>query len=309
MTEPGRVVNALTVDVEEYFHVTNLSGALRPEDWEGLASSVRPNTERILARLEAAGVKATFFVLGWVAERDPDLVRAISSRGHEIACHGYDHRVAGGLTRGEFRADVRRARELLASISGQPVLGYRAPSWSIAYGHPWALDVLASEGFRYDSSILPPGVSPRGRERRFPHLIRLSGGHIAEFPVTTLRLGGLNLPVAGGGYFRLYPYRLTRYALRRINRSERRPFVFYIHPWEFEPNQPRVSNVPALKAFRHYVNLSRTERRFERLLSDFRFGPVREVLEYGLSGGALHLPGAGSAVHLPQVEARALGGI
>ena len=290
MPESGReivndIVNALTIDVEEYFHVTNLAAAVRPEDWAGLASSVRPNTERLLALLAEAKVSATFFVLGWVAERDPALVRQIHAQGHEVACHGYSHELVHAMSPEAFRDDLRRARSLLEDLTGEAVAGYRAPSWSIT---PWALDILAEEGFRYDASIMPlkPGASGAPR---FPHLVRANGSALAEFPVTTLRLLGLKLPVAGGGYFRLYPYRLTRAALSSINRQEGRPFVFYLHPWEIDPAQPRPGKVSPLKAFRHYVNLSRTERRLQRLLADFRFAPIRHVLEYGQSDAAARL--------------------
>lgn len=282
MTEAAAsdIVNALTIDVEEYFHVTNLQGVVRRRDWEELASSVVPCTERILELLCAARARATFFVLGWVAERHRDLVRAIHAQGHEVACHGYNHRRVDGMDPASFRADLLRARDILEDICGEPVIGYRAPSWSVTAESPWVFEELARAGFRYDSSVMPVKC---GRAPRFPHLIRANGSAIAEFPVTTLKLFGLGLPVAGGGYFRLYPYPLTRFALRQVNRQEGRPFVFYLHPWELDPHQPRPGKVPPFKAFRHYVNLARTERRFRRLLRDFRFDTVRHVLEFGQS--------------------------
>ncbi len=302
MTEPeGRIVNALTVDVEEYFHATNLSSAVCPTDWPTLPSTVRPCTERILALLAAAGHKATFFTLGWVAERDPALVRQIHAAGHEVACHGYDHRLVDAMRPEEFRRDVTRARAILEDVIGAAVIGYRAPSWSITPRTAWVFEVLAEAGFRYDSSIMPRPLGLPGRTRRFPHLIRAGGRALAEFPVTTLGLHGLNVPVAGGGYFRLYPYWLTRRALARINEGEGRPFVFYVHPWELDPAQPGVGRLPRLAAFRHYVNLARTERRLMRLLAEFRFGPIREVLEYGRRGPCLHLPDEDAAVRLPLV--------
>lgn len=284
MTEPAQLVNALTIDVEEYFHVTNLSAAVRPHDWDALASSVRPNTERILEMLSAAGARATFFVLGWVAERHPELVVAIHAQGHEVACHGYSHQVVHEMGPQVFREDLRRAKGILEEITGERVIGYRAPSWSVSPETAWVFEVLAEEGFRYDSSIMP--LKPNGAGR-FPHLIRANGSAIAEFPVTTLKVFNFHLPVAGGGYFRLYPYQVTRFALRQVNRQEGRPFVFYLHPWELDPGQPRVGRVSPLKAFRHYVNLSRTEKRFASLLRDFRFGTARRVLEYGQSQAPL----------------------
>ncbi|MFH0810745.1 MAG: XrtA system polysaccharide deacetylase [Pseudomonadota bacterium] len=300
--EGGRVTNAFSVDVEEYFHATNLCGAVTAADWDRLPSTVEINTLRILEMLAMAGVTATFFVLGWVAERHPGLVRRIDRAGHEVACHGYDHRLVTSLPAGGFRRDLAQAKAIIEDIIGRPVLGYRAPSWSIPAGDPAPLQILAESGFRYDSSIMPRTLDPRGHERRFPFLARSAEGHMVEFPVSTLRLPGVNLPVAGGGYFRLFPYWFTRRALTRINHAERRPFVFYIHPWELDPAQPPVGKIPRLKTFRHYVNLSRTSGRLMRLLADFHFSSLRQVLQYGQRAEPLRIPAEDDSNRFPTLE-------
>jgi len=232
-----------------------------------------------VATLDEAGVRATFFVLGWVAERHPGLVRDIQAAGHEIGCHSFWHRLVYRQTPAEFREDLRRARDVLEDLVGEPVIAYRAPSFSITRDSLWALDVLIDEGFLYDSSIYPthhdryglPGAPPR------PHRLVRAEGEIREFPLAVYRRLGYPLPVGGGGYFRLYPYALTRHGLRTIN-AEGRPFAVYLHPWEFDPDQPRLAP-GRLGAFRHYVGLRRTEGRLARLLRDFAFGTLTEAFE------------------------------
>jgi polysaccharide deacetylase family protein (PEP-CTERM system associated) len=273
-------LNALTFDVEEYFQVEAFSALVDRGAWSHLPSRVVACTERILDLLDAHGTSATFFVLGWVAERQPGLVRAIRARGHELACHGYGHRPIGALAPDEFRADVRRAKRTLEDAAGTAVIGYRAPTFSVVRETLWALDVLVDEGFQYDSSIFPIHHDRYGvpDAPRAPHRIALpGGGEIVEFPVSTLRVAGQNLPFSGGGYFRLAPYSLIRAALRRTNEHDRIPAMVYLHPWEIDPGQPRFA-APALTRFRHYVNLGRTAAKLDRLLGDFAFAPAARVL-------------------------------
>lgn len=279
--------NALTFDVEDYFHVESAASIVRPTQWPAYVPRVDANTRRILEILERATVKATFFVLGWVAERHPSLVREIAQHGHEVACHSYAHRLVYTMTPGEFREDVRRARAAIEDAASVRVVGYRAPTFSIVARSLWALDVLADEGFQYDSSVFPIHHDRYGMPRapRFPHVMRLDGGRIlAEFPMTTFDVGGRRLPFCGGGYFRLLPYRLIRGGLRRVNRRDRQPAIVYLHPWEFDPGQPRLA-MRGLSRMRHYVNLRTTETKLRRLLDDFSFGPAREVLEERLALG------------------------
>jgi|AntDeeMetagen681_2_1112603.scaffolds.fasta_scaffold01668_4 polysaccharide deacetylase family protein (PEP-CTERM system associated) len=274
------VVNALTVDVEDWFQVAALAGTVPRDDWPRMESRVERNTERLLAMFEQAGVRATFFVLGWIAERHPSLVRMIAAAGHEIASHGYSHRLIYDQTPADFRAETRRGKAILEDQVQQTVLGYRAASYSITKASLWALDEIAEAGFSWDSSIFPVHHDRYGIAgfERWPHRLQTpSGFDLIEFPLTTWRIGGIDLPIAGGGYFRLYPYWLTHRGLRSVNRREGKPFVFYLHPWEVDPGQPRV-RAPALSRFRHYNNLSRCAPRLERLLQDFSFAPAGEVL-------------------------------
>jgi polysaccharide deacetylase family protein (PEP-CTERM system associated) len=275
----GGVVNALSVDVEDYFQVSAFDGHVARERWDGLESRVCRNTERLLEIFDEASVRATFFVLGWVAERHPSLVRAIALAGHEIASHGYGHGLVYDMTPGQFREDVRRAKALLESLSGMPVLGYRAPSYSITRDSLWALDVLASEGHMYDASIFPIHHDRYGipDAPRHAHARSVAHGTIWEFPGSTVRVAGQNLPIGGGGYFRLLPYGWTRRGIERVNRVEARPVMFYLHPWEIDPEQPRIA-ASVLSRFRHYRNLEKTEGRLRRLLRDFAFAPAFDVL-------------------------------
>jgi polysaccharide deacetylase family protein (PEP-CTERM system associated) len=273
------IVNAMTIDVEDYFHVSAFDGVVPRTQWDRLESRVVANTDRLLEIFNDYEVTGTFFVLGWVAERFPDLVRRIAAMGHEIASHGYGHRLVYDQTKRAFREDVRRAKTLLESASGCAVVGYRAPSYSITPRSLWALDILIEEGYQYDSSIFPIRhdrygipVSPR-----HPYALRRSGGTLIEAPASTAMLGPLNLPVAGGGYFRILPYEWTRWGITRVNRVEGRPVIFYLHPWEIDPQQPRL-RASALSRFRHYRNLGQTEARLRRLLSDFEFAPMASVV-------------------------------
>lgn len=276
----GPVVNAFTVDVEDYFQVSAFEKHIARDDWPKWELRVEANTHRLLELLARYQVRATFFALGWIADRCPRLIREIDRAGHELASHGYWHRLVYSQSATLFREDIRRARRLLQDLSGQPINAFRAPSFSITRETPWAHEILVEEGFEVDSSVFPihhdrygiPGAS------RLIHRIETPSGSLWEFPPTVCRLGKMNLPVGGGGYFRLYPFWWTRACLSRINDVERRPFMFYMHPWEIDPGQPLVRGVPLASRFRHRVNLPRTEPRIERLLTSFRFSSVDAVL-------------------------------
>lgn len=273
-------MNVMTIDVEDYFQVSAFDRVVPRSAWDGMESRVVANTERLLEIFAEHRVTATFFVLAWVAERQAALVRQIASSGHEIASHGYGHRLVYELSPEEFRQDVRRARQLLEDAAGVPVVGYRAPSYSITRRSLWALDVLIEEGHTFDSSIFPihhdrygiPGTP------RHPYVLRRPAGSLVEVPPSTVRVGTMTLPVAGGGYFRLLPYGWTRWGITRLNVQEQRPAVFFLHPWEIDAEQPRLA-ATGLSRFRHYRNLDATEPRLRRLLSDFRFGPMRTLLD------------------------------
>ena len=273
------VTNAMTVDVEDYFHVSVFDGIVPRSSWASMESRVRANTERLLAMFDEFNVRGTFFVLGWVAERDPGLVRDIADRGHEIASHGYAHRLIYDQTPAAFREDVRRAKQLLEDAGGRFVAGFRAPSYSVTPRSLWALDILIEEGYRYDASIFPVrhdryGIPVSPRE---PFPIERRAGVLMEVPGSTVRVGPLNLPIAGGGYFRIFPYEWTRRGIARLNTLEEKAAVFYIHPWEIDPDQPRLQT-GWLGRFRHYRNLEKTEDRLRALLSDFQFGTVAALL-------------------------------
>ena len=347
------MLNILTIDVEDYFQVHAFSRVIRYEDWGNYECRIERNVDRILAILNEATqnsnfktqnlkevnslthdlnnsltqkVHGTFFVLGWLAERYPDLIRRIKDEGHEIACHGYAHKLIYHQSKEEFREDIRRAKGILEDIIGSEVIGYRAPSYSITNKSRWAFEVLIEEGFKYDSSIFPIHHDFYGfpSAPRFPFIISLNGDSnfefsmlnfeseenknsklemnnllthslinqmsnnsslitqklkfIIEFPLSTVRFVNMNLPISGGGYFRLLPYRVIELGLMRTNRKERKPFIFYFHPWELDMNQPRIKTASPLSKFRHYVNLGRTEDRLKRLLREFAFSTVKEVL-------------------------------
>lgn len=272
--------NAMTVDVEDYFHVAAFSREIQPSAWDRFPLRVEENTAKLLHLFDERNVLATFFVLGWVAERCPGLVRTIADRGHEIACHGYSHQLVYTQTPSLFREETIRAKACLEDQAQRPVLGYRAASYSIVRRSLWALDILAELGFSYDSSIFPVHHDRYGMpgSPRWPYRVTTQGGRsLIEFPLSTMTVLGHRMPVAGGGYFRLYPYWLTKFALERLNRSDRRPFIFYLHPWEIDPEQPRV-RTGLVSRFRHYTNLTNCESRLRRLVTAFRFAPVRDVL-------------------------------
>lgn len=268
----------MTVDVEEHFHASVFDEVVTRADWDRLESRVCGNTGRLLDALDRGGVKASFFVLGCVADRHPDLVREISSRGHEVASHGFGHELIYKQSPDAFREDVRRSKGVLEDLAGLEVQGFRAPSYSITARSLWALDILVEEGYRYDSSVFPIhhdryGIPGAPRE---VYRIDLPAGTLIEAPPATVTIGGVNLPVSGGGYFRLLPYAWTRWGLSRVN-AEGRPAVFYLHPWEIDPEQPRLG-LKGISRVRHYRNLHLTASRLGRLLRDFTFVPLRALL-------------------------------
>jgi polysaccharide deacetylase family protein (PEP-CTERM system associated) len=281
------IVNAMSVDVEDYYQVSAFDRVVDRSSWEGRESRVVANTHRLLDLFDEAETRATFFVLGWIAERHPELVRSIVSRGHELASHGYGHELVYNLTPAQFRDDVRRAKAVLEHAGGVPVLGYRAPSYSVVEQSLWALDVLVEEGHVYDASIFPIRHDRYGipDAPRHAHIRTVNAGSIVEMPVATVRWAGLNLPVGGGGYFRLLPYAFTRWGFSRLNTVEKRPAMFYLHPWEIDPAQPRIA-ADAVGRLRHYRNLHKTEGRLRALLSEFRFSTAADVL--GLSIPGMH---------------------
>ena len=300
----GRL-SALTIDVEDYFQVSGFENVVLRESWPFFESRVERNTDRLLALLAEARVTATFFVLGWIAERYPMLVRRIQSAGHELACHSYAHRIVYQCTPEEFRADTRRAKRLLEDISGAAVIGYRAPSFSITRRSLWALEILAAEGFEYDSSVFPvfrdrygiPGTPRHPYQvelgnsrscrpsaalgRAHPgqnHLGCHNGESILEAPPSTVRVMGATLPMGGGGYLRLFPTWVFHRAIRWITETERWPAILYLHPWELDPDQPRIRSGSRVSRFRHYVNLDKTEEKLAGLIARLTFAPLQDVL-------------------------------
>jgi polysaccharide deacetylase family protein (PEP-CTERM system associated) len=271
-----KIVNALTIDVEDYFQVSAFAGHIRRSEWDTLPCRVERNIELILALLGDADLRATFFTLGWIAERYPALIRRISDSGHELASHGFAHVRATEQKRGEFLADIRLAKAVLEDISGHPVSGYRAPSFSVGPDNSWAFECIHEAGYCYSSSVYPirhdhygAPDAPRFAHETTPGLI--------ELPVATVRLFSANWPAGGGGYFRLLPYAVSRWSIRRINTIDRKPAIFYFHPWELDPDQPRVDGPGAKTRFRHYLNLGRMQPRLSRLLKDFQWDRVDRV--------------------------------
>jgi len=275
------MLNILTIDVEDYYHVSVFEPIVKRDDWEKYQSRVVGNTRAILGILREFGAKATFFVLGWVAERYPQIVKDIEQDGHEVASHSYDHRLTYDQSRETFRENIRKTKAILESVISNEVSGYRATSYSITERSLWALDVLAEEGFLYDSSIFPIVHDRYGipDAERFPHVVLDNGkSKLWEFPPSTVRLLGMNIPIAGGGYFRFFPYEFTRWAIRRLNKADC-PAIVYIHPWEIDPDQPRL-NGSRISQFRHYLNLDKTENRLKALLRDFDFVSIRTYLSF-----------------------------
>lgn len=272
----GSIVNALTIDVEDYFQVSAFAPHVRRTEWDSMECRIEQNIERILALLADSNSTATFFTLGWIAERYPELVRRIADAGHELASHGFGHQRASEQSRDVFLADIRLAKAIVEDVAGREVRGYRAPSFSIGAANPWAFDAIAEAGYRYSSSIYPIRHDHYGAPDapRFAHEVRPG---LLELPVATVRMLSANWPAGGGGYFRLLPYALSRWSIRRINSRDRQPAMFYFHPWELDPDQPRVPGPGVRTRFRHYVNLRRTAPRLTRLLRDFRWDRADRV--------------------------------
>jgi len=276
---PGeRIRNAMTCDVEDYFQVSAFAPYIDRASWPTRECRVEANMDRILALFDAKGVRATFFTLGWIAERYPNVVKRIVAGGHELASHGYGHLRASDQTRAEFDNDVRSAKALLEDIGGQAVVGYRAPSFSIGRDNLWALDVLLEAGYRYSSSIYPVAHDHYGMPEapRFAFYPNGTDG-LLEVPITTVQLMGRNLPAGGGGYFRLLPYALSRWMMAKVNQDDRQPALFYFHPWEIDPGQPRPEGIGAKSRFRHYVNIERMESRIEALARDFAWDRMDRI--------------------------------
>jgi polysaccharide deacetylase family protein (PEP-CTERM system associated) len=272
------MMNAISFDIEEHFQVAAFDCAARRRHWNTQESRVERNTQTILDVLDQRGIKATMFVLGWVAERNKTLVRRIVDGGHELASHGYGHELITVQNPQVFREDVSRAKKILEDIGGKPVLGYRAPTFSITKETEWALPILVEEGYRYDSSIVPivhdyygiPGANPT------IHILKTVSGPIIEVPPSTCDFAGFKIPIAGGGYFRLFPYSLLKKLLRRVE-AQGQPLIMYLHPWELDPGQPRMRG-SFLSKFRHYLNLDKVHGRLIQLLQDFSFGPIQALL-------------------------------
>ena len=281
------ITNALTIDVEDYFQVSAFAPYIARADWESRECRVERNVDRILALLDEHDTEATFFTLGWIAERYPQLVQRIAAQGHEVASHGYVHPRASELNHAEFRADIERAKGVLEDLSGTEVAGYRAPSFSIGHGNLWALDALAHAGHRYSSSIYPIRHDHYGMPDA-PRFAHQAAHGLIEIPITTLRLFNRNLPSSGGGYFRLLPYALSRWMLRQVNASDREAAVFYFHPWEIDPDQPRIAGIDRKTRFRHYVNIHRMDGRLQHLLRDFKWGRMDRLFLNRARGALAH---------------------
>lgn len=284
------MLNALTVDLEDYFNASVFDPIYQRKHWPRLESRVEANTAQVLDLLAPRQIKATFFVLGWIAEQHPGLVKRVHLAGHEVASHGFHHELTYSLSRERFRQDVRRSKKLIEDLTGTEVLGYRAPSYTITKRSLWALDILVEEGFQYDSSIFPIHHDRYGipGAERFPYVRATQAGNILEFPPSTARLWNRNLPVAGGAYLRILPYAYIRWGLRQINAKAKKPAVVYFHPWELDDEQPRIE-MGILSRFRHYTNLTKMRSKLERLLSDFEFGTVRAVAQMLNLKGAIPL--------------------
>lgn len=286
MAEPSTspVINGMSIDVEDYYQVQALSSVYGRNDWEGCESRVERNTDRILEIFDSVGVKGTFFTLGWIAERHPDLIRRIVAGGHELASHGYCHARVDSQTQSEFREDVRKTRRILEDLGQTAVRGYRAATFSVGPHTPWAWPVLEEEGYAYSSSVYPVKRDNYGMPDAPRSPYRPDGTtSLVEIPISTARVGGRNLPVGGGGYFRFLPYFLSRAGIARVNKADHSAAVFYLHPWEVDPDQPRVQGLPLKSRFRHYVNLSRTESRLRQLARDFRWDRMDRA--FGLDQG------------------------
>lgn len=277
----NNITHAMTVDVEDYFHVAAFNKVINPDEWENWPCRVEANTNKLLQLFADSNIKITFFILGWVAERYPELVKAIHAQGHEIASHGYSHQLIYKQDQNVFREETAKSKRILEDLAQVQITGYRAASYSITRKSLWALDTLAELGFTWDSSIFPTrhdnyGI-PGSPEEPYK-IVTTSGKILTEFPLTTAKVFGQSVPAAGGGYFRQYPYALSRWLFERASNNQTKPQIFYLHPWEIDPDQPRVPNASWFSNFRHYTNLSRCLPRLERMIDDFQFGTISQSL-------------------------------
>ncbi|MEL7318585.1 MAG: XrtA system polysaccharide deacetylase [Pseudomonadota bacterium] len=293
------VINGLSVDVEDWFQVGAFETVISRDDWSSIATRVEANVDAILALFDEAGVKATFFTLGWVAERHPTLMQRIAEAGHEIASHGYDHARVFTFDRSQFAEDIRKARAILEDTSRSKVIGYRAPSFSIDSRNPWALEELAAQGYTYSSSVAPIAHDHYGWPDAPRFAFRpVAGADFTEMPVTTAMLGSRRVAAGGGGFFRVLPYGFSRWAIRQVNREEQRPAIFYFHPWEIDPDQPRVPGAPMRSKLRHYTGLDKMADKLRALLSDFHWGRMDEVVAIEATRAQEFLVSAPSAEEL-----------
>ena len=280
-----KIFNALTIDVEDYFQVSAFAPYISRDGWNQRECRVERNVDRILELLDRQKTLATFFILGWIAERYPSLVRRIAEQGHEIASHGYGHQRASDLSRDDFLSDVQIAKHILEDLGGEPVIGYRAPSFSIGTQNLWAFDCLAAAGYRYSSSVYPIQHDHYGMPDS-PRFAYAAKPNLIELPVTTVKVFGKNLPASGGGYFRLFPFPLSRWMMNRVNQHDEQSGIFYFHPWEIDASQPRVHGIDSKTRFRHYVNISKMEEKLVRLLEAFNWGRVDYVFQKEIARGA-----------------------
>lgn len=272
------MLNAITIDLEDYYQVTAFDHIIDKCNWETMESRVQQNLEKVLSILDEYKIKATFFALGWIAERHPISIRTIFNEGHEVASHGYNHEIINHLSKESFKEDITKTKKILEDITGCKVKGYRAPTFSINNSSFWALNILCQQGYSYDSSIFPIIHDRYGmpHAKRFPHIIKLSGVGIKEFPPSTIKFFHWNFPIAGGGYLRLLPIKFIEWGIKRINEIEKQPAIIYIHPWEFDPAQPRIPT-SRLSRFRHYVNLDSTENKLRHLIKNFKFTTLSKL--------------------------------
>jgi len=291
----SQVINGLSVDVEDWFQVGAFENVISRDDWPSIATRVEANVDAILSLFDEAGVGATFFTLGWVAERHPTLMRRIVEAGHEIASHGYDHARVFTFDRGQFAEDIRKARGILEETSGTKVIGYRAPSFSIDTRNPWALEELAQQGYTYSSSVAPVAHDHYGWPEAPRFAFRpVAGSNFTEVPVTTAMLGSKRVAAGGGGFFRVLPYNFSRWAIRQVNREEKRPAIFYFHPWEIDPDQPRVPGAPMRSKLRHYTGLDRMAGKLRGLLDDFAWDRMDRVVAFEAQRASqFHVPTPG----------------
>jgi len=276
------MLNALTIDLEDYYHATAFEQIIDKRNWENMESRIQQNLEKVLSILDEYQVKATFFALGWIAEHHPILIRTIVNEGHEVASHGYNHTMINYQSKESFKEDIVKTKKILEDITGIKIKGYRAPTFSINNSSLWALNIIFEHGHIYDSSIFPIRHDRYGipHAKRFPHTIQLNGnGNIREFPPSTIRILDWNFPIAGGGYLRLFPIKFIEWGIKRLNQVENQPAVLYLHPWEFDPAQPRIP-VSWLYKFRHYVNLDTTEIKLRHLIKNFRFITLNKMCTY-----------------------------